>query len=237
MSSFLEVESITAGYGGVTVLRDVSLECDESRVTVLLGSNGAGKTTTLRSISGTVRPRSGAIRMDGRPLKSGNPARTAKQGLGHVPEHRALFTQLTARENLRIASTDHGSLRWMLDLLPELGPLMDRKAGLLSGGEQQMLAVGRALVRRPRTLMVDELSLGLAPQIVRRLLEVLRVLAEREGVCVLLVEQQVHLALEYAEMAYVIRDGQVRARGTPQAIREQMQDLQDTYLGGPGAAS
>ena len=169
-SRVLEVDGLDAGYNGNPVVRDLSLHVGKAEVVALLGANGAGKTTTLATIAGLQRPLAGRIRMDGRDI-AGKPAhRLARGGLSLVPEGRALFAGLTTRENLRQSAGPGRGHDEVLDLLPELRKCLDRKAGLLSGGEQQMLAVGRAIVRRPRALLIDEMSLGLAPVVVERLL-------------------------------------------------------------------
>ena len=178
----LDLVGLHAGYDGVTVVRDLDLHVDAGEVVALLGPNGAGKTTTLLTVSGLLAPISGTIDVLRRPPSTRRPQEVARRGLAHVPEHRALFADLTVRENLRLGRR-HGpdDVAAVVESFPALAPLLDRKAGLLSGGEQQMLALGRALIGRPRLLLVDEMSLGLAPIVVERLLPVIRDAADGTG--------------------------------------------------------
>ena len=176
----LVVSGLSAGYNGIAVVRDLDLTVAAGEVVALLGSNGAGKTTTLSAIAGLIKPLAGSITFEGDEIGGESAHKVARRGIALVPEDRALFHDLTTRENLRVArGRDSASDDEVLDLLPELRKCMGRKAGLLSGGEQQMLAVGRALVGKPRMLIVDEMSLGLAPVVVERLLPVLRTLQTR----------------------------------------------------------
>ena len=204
----------------------------------LLGPNGAGKTTTLETIAGLNHPISGTVELSGEKV-GGTPAyQLAGRGLALVPEGRALFPGLTVREHLRLAGGRGGRSRKagtredeLLEMLPELRKCLGRKAGLLSGGEQQMLAVGRALVTRPRLLLVDEMSLGLAPVIVDRLIPVLRRAADELGSSVLFVEQHVALALEVADRAYVLTHGRIGLEGPAAELRERRELLAASYLG------
>jgi branched-chain amino acid transport system ATP-binding protein len=231
----LVVAGLSAGYRGVPVVRELGLEVRPGEVVALLGPNGAGKTTTLETIAGLNHPISGAVELSGEDV-SGTPAHVlARKGLALVPEGRALFPGLTVREHLRLAVGRRGSRGShedeLLEMLPELRKCLGRKAGLLSGGEQQMLAFGRALVTRPRLLLVDEMSLGLAPVIVERLIPILRRAADELGTSVLFVEQHVALALEVADRAYVLTHGRIRLEGAATELRERRELLAASYLG------
>ena len=231
----LVVAGLSAGYRGVSVVRELDLEVRPGEVVALLGPNGAGKTTTLETVAGLNRPISGTVELSGENV-GGTPAHVlARNGLALVPEGRALFPGLTVREHLRLA-VGRGGRRGaredeLLEMLPELRKCLGRKAGLLSGGEQQMLAVGRALVTRPRLLLVDEMSLGLAPVIVERLIPILRRAADELGTSVLFVEQHVALALEVADRAYVLTHGRIRLEGAASELRERRELLAASYLG------
>ncbi len=227
----VEVEALDAGYNGNPVVRDLTLHIGQGEVVALLGANGAGKTTTLATIAGLQRPLAGTIRMDGKDIAGKSAHRLARGGLSLVPEGRALFASLTAGENLRLSAGRGASHDDVLDLLPELRKCLDRKAGLLSGGEQQMLAVGRAIVRRPRALLIDEMSLGLAPVVVERLLPVLRRVADELHTAVLLVEQHVALALEIADRGYVMAHGRLILESSAARLRSRRDLLKACYLG------
>ncbi|HEY5349172.1 MAG TPA: ABC transporter ATP-binding protein [Candidatus Lustribacter sp.] len=216
----LAVERLCTDYGKIRILRDVSLTVGEGELVALLGLNGAGKTTTMRSILGLSPPRSGSIRLDGREIAGWAPYRIAQLGVGYVPEGRRMFKNLTTLENLQLGENGRPG-RWnvaqVLEKLPKLAELTNRRAGNLSGGEQEMLAIGRALITNPRLLLVDEPSQGLAPLVVR---EVYAILADlkRSGVAILLVEQNALLALKFAERAYVLDSGQLAYDGGAEAL-------------------
>jgi branched-chain amino acid transport system ATP-binding protein len=227
----LEINDISAGYGKIAVVRDLSISVDAGEVVALLGPNGAGKTTTLLSVSGVVRPTRGVIRVCGRNVLGMRPDRVARAGVAHVPEGRGLFFGLTVAENLRVGLSGRADVNWVFDLLPELKRLIHRRAGLLSGGEQQMLSLGRALGRHPSLLLLDELSLGLAPVIVERLLAAVRRLARETGTGVVIVEQHVPLVLDVSDRAYVLVHGTLALTGQSADLRNNVDEIQARYLG------
>lgn len=233
MSVLLEIEDLNTGYNGVSVVRGLNLQVSEGEVVALLGPNGAGKTTTLLTTSGLVPIISGDIKVFGRSIKGRRPHMVAREGLAHVPEGRSLFYQLTVAENLRLgAAKGAADVDKALSYFPALEPILDRRAGLLSGGEQQMLAMARALTVKPKLLMVDEMSLGLAPIIVERLLPILRQIAAETGAGVLLVEQHVHMALQVSDRAYVLSHGELVLEGDAAEINKDRSLIQASYLGG-----
>jgi branched-chain amino acid transport system ATP-binding protein len=227
----LEITGLTAGYGGAPVLRDLSLTVSGGEVVALMGANGAGKTTTLRAISGLIKPEAGTIALDGQDLGALSPTARVRTGVVHVPQDRGIFYGLTVSEHFRLDG--HGEDRYeaAFEHFPALRDLLHRRAGLLSGGEQQMLAIARALLRRPKLLLLDELSLGLAPIIVERLLPVVRAAADAEHTAVLLVEQHVHLALEIADRGYVLSHGELVVTDSAERLRSDSSLLAASYLG------
>ncbi len=233
-ASALSVDGLAAGYGNGPVLRGVSLHVAAGEVVAMLGPNGAGKSTTLRAISGLIQVTDGEIHLNGSDLAHLSPSARARAGIAHVPEDRGLFRGLTVAEHLRL-----GPRKEKLDAdaayeyFPALKAISGRMAGVLSGGEQQMLAMGRALARKPSVLLLDELSLGLAPVIVERLLPIVRTYATEHKCSVLLVEQHVHLALGIADRAYLMANGTSSASFDAHVLRNDMTLVQASYLGGP----
>ncbi|MCU1616970.1 MAG: putative high-affinity branched-chain amino acid transport protein superfamily, atp bind [Frankiales bacterium] len=233
----LEVRGLVAGYGSVPVVRSLDLSAAKGTVLGILGPNGAGKTTTMMTLAGLLPPLGGEILLDGKPLPRNRPARTNAAGVVLVPDDRALFTTMTVRENLTIARRPTGpTIPEVLDLFPALSPRLNVAAGALSGGEQQMLAVARGLVQNPRVLLIDEMSMGLAPVIVEGMLPVVRRIADETGAVVILVEQHVHLALEVADRAIVLVHGDVVLSGAASALAADPAALQAAYLGTAASA-
>jgi branched-chain amino acid transport system ATP-binding protein len=232
VSALLELDAVDARYGPIHALHGVSLSVAEGEIAAVLGANGAGKTTTLRAISGTVR-RSGTIAFAGRPLRGG-PDAVARRGIAHVPEGRGTFAELTVWENLRLGAytrrAEKGDFALMQQYFPWLESRRGQQAGTLSGGEQQMLALARAFMQRPRLLLLDEPSLGLAPLLVTEIFRIIRELNEREGLTVLVVEQNAHIALQLAQTAYVLEVGRVALSG-PSAELQEHESIRRSYLG------
>ena len=232
MSAVLEIEGLTAGYDQAAVIRNLDISVGPGEVVALLGPNGAGKTTTLRVVSGVVKPIGGRVSLDGKDLASLSPSARARLGIAHVPEGRGIFFGLTVAEHLRLGHRgEQLDAELAYQYFPTLGALRSRRAGLLSGGEQQMLAIGRALARHPRLLLLDELSLGLAPILVENLLPIVRDYAGESGCAVLLVEQHVHLALEVADRGYVLSHGEIVLHKTAEELRCDRHLLIASYLG------
>ena len=234
--ALLEIQNVSSGYGEVQILWDVSLKLERGKLTALVGSNGVGKTTLLRTVMGLLRPSQGAITFDGRDVTRISPHGKAAQGMVLVPEGRQLFPSMTVYENLemgafakRAKANFRENLKRVYDMLPRLEERADQKAGTLSGGEQQMLAVARGLMAQPEVLMFDELSLGLAPLLVLSLFELLQRLKDA-GLTMLLVEQNVQMALAVSEYAYVLAEGRVELEG-PSRDLARNEHVREAYLG------
>jgi branched-chain amino acid transport system ATP-binding protein len=228
-TTVLDITGLRAGYGNIEVLHEVSVRVGAGEIVSLLGPNGAGKTTTLLACSGLVSVSGGDIRLRGTSLLRLSPHVIARKRLAHIPEDRSLFPSLTVDEHLRLSARP-GGLN-VLELFPELRKRRNNRAGVLSGGEQQMLALGRALAAHPEVLLVDEMSMGLAPVVVERLFDALREIAVSGGLAVLMVEQHIHLALKYARRGYVLSGGRVRAEGTAPDLLARWSDIESSYLG------
>jgi branched-chain amino acid transport system ATP-binding protein len=224
--SVIRSVDMDAGYGGQPVIRHINIEISAGEVVALLGPNGAGKTTTLRALSGALPLLGGVVEWKRKPTTEPLNVR-CRNGLAYVTEERCIFYQLTTRQNLKVGGV---SVTSALELFPELGRCLNTKAGQLSGGEQQMLALARALARRPELLLVDELSIGLAPLMVERLLDAVRASAD-QGLAVLLVEQFVDGALSIADRVYVLRNGDVSLSGTSADMKANRDRMRAAYLG------
>ena len=226
-------------YGAIHALKGVSMAAEQGGIVTLVGANGAGKSTTLRAISGLIAPSGGEIRFDGKPLRKMKPHEIVRAGISHVPEGRIVFANLTVLENLEMGAYprhDRGGvaadLKKIFQQFPRLEERRRQSAGTLSGGEQQMLAIGRALMARPRLLLMDEPSLGLAPILVREIFSVIREI-RAQGTTIVLVEQNARMALATADYGYVLETGEVRMSDRAQALLESP-EVQAAYLGGPG---
>jgi len=237
----LELNDVHARYGAITALRGVSLTVSQGELVALLGVNGAGKSTTLGSIAGVLRPSQGRISFEGASILGKSPEQIARLGISLVPEGRDIFPSLTVEENLRLGAFTHRekseyrrNLDEVYDLFPVLKERLQQPGGTLSGGEQQQLAIARALMSSPRLLMLDEPSLGLAPALVDQIFELIARLHQR-GVTILLVEQNVNRTLEIVDRAYLMNTGLIKAQGTPQELRTHT-DIEGIYLGVQGQA-
>ena len=233
--SLLELRAVSGGYGPVKVLHDIDLAVDEGHVAVVLGANGAGKTTTLRAISGQISV-AGEIHFDGASISGKSPEAVSRLGIAHVPQGRGTFTDLTVEENLRIGAinrrdndVDRDLARWY-EVFPRLGERRRQEAGSMSGGEQQMLALARAMMSRPRLLLLDEPSLGLAPLVTRELFARLGDLNRDEGLTVLVVEQNANLALDIGHWGYVLETGRIAVQGPAQQLHDD-EAVRKAYLG------
>ena len=232
----LELQDLTVSYGGIQALKGISLQVGEGEIVTLIGANGAGKSTTLRTISGLVKAESGSITYDGKELLGLSINKILEQGIAQSPEGRRVFPNLTVLENLKIGAylrKDRDGIekdvRWIYELFPRLEERHWQPAGTLSGGEQQMLAVGRALMSRPKLLMMDEPSLGLAPLVVQGIFDIIRTI-NRQGVTVLLIEQNANMALKIADYAYVLETGCITKSGTGAALLAD-ESIKEAYLG------
>jgi branched-chain amino acid transport system ATP-binding protein len=235
----LELSNIESHYGHVQALNDVSLHVEQGEIVTLLGANGAGKTTTLRNISGLVPATRGQIRFNGESIERASPEKIVKMGIAHVPEGRRIFPGLTVKENIMIGSSPRGhvprralesEVEEMYAIFPDLKRLSNALGWSLSGGQQQMLAVARGLMSKPKLILLDEPSLGLAPIIVQQLFATIRTIRER-GTTVLLVEQNANMALSVADRGYVLSTGRVIVEGTPNALLNN-EEVRAAYLGG-----
>jgi len=236
MSTLLRLEGIEVGYGDLTAVREVSLEVRTGEVVALIGGNGAGKTTTLRAITGLLPVRRGVIELDGQRLDGLSPSRIVARGLAHVPEGRQLFPTMTVRENLELGAAGreararrHETLEWVFRLFPRLQERNRQLAGTLSGGEQQMCAIGRGLMARPRLLMLDEPSLGLAPVVLKMIFETLAEI-NRTGTTILVVEQNVARALALSHRGYVLENGRIALSGSRDELLASGH-IKQAYLG------
>jgi branched-chain amino acid transport system ATP-binding protein len=232
----LELREVEVAYGNIRAIKGISLTVAEGELVTLIGANGAGKSTTLKAISGLLRPKSGTLFYRGQPLERLSPHRIVALGISHCPEGRHLFGRLTVTENLRLGAVQrhdresvHGDIERIYKLFPILKERSAQLAGTLSGGEQQMLAIGRALMSRPQLLLLDEPSLGLAPILVSVIFDTIRQL-KREGATILLVEQNARLALDIADRAYVMETGRVTLQGPAMELKHNPQ-VEHTYLG------
>lgn len=229
----LEVSGLDAGYGKLQILHDVAVNVDRGELVTVVGSNGAGKTTLLRAVNGILKPRSGSVIIDGVEVAGRPTEQMARYGMAHVPENRLVFPTLTVRDNLMLGAwifRGKGDVEGVLEMFPRLRPRMNQAAGTLSGGEQQMLAIGRGLMARPKVMLLDEPSTGLAPKVVAEIMEVLGSLAQ-QGMAVLLVEQNVRASFKVAHRAVVMQRGRVVLEGAPAELIE-LPEVRSAYLGG-----
>ena len=234
--SLLSVSNLSVSYGAIEAIRNCSLRVEQGEIVTLIGGNGAGKSTMLRTISGLLTPKQGTIQFEGKEIQGQPPHRIAQSGLVHVPEGRGIFANLTVEENLQLGAysrNDHAEIRKdrdrALELFPRVRERLKQAAGTLSGGEQQMVAIARAMLSRPRLLMLDEPSLGLAPQIVQTIFQVIREI-NNSGTTILLVEQNAAMALKVAHRAYVIEVGSIEMEG-PAAELASSDEVRKAYLG------
>jgi branched-chain amino acid transport system ATP-binding protein len=232
MQEGLVCRGLRCGYGKTTIVREFDLQVSPGEVLGLLGPNGAGKTTLMMTLAGLLPALDGEVRINGELLPNGRPRAAAKKGLALVPDDRSLFVPLTVRENLEVArKRSSPSAKSMIELFPALGERWGVTAGNLSGGEQQMLALARALIQEPKVLLIDEMSMGLAPVTVEALLPVVRRIADDSGTVVVLVEQHVHLALEVADRAVILVHGEIRLSGNATNLAAKLDEVEAAYLG------
>ena len=235
MMSLVSIKNLSAGYGFVEVLRDVSIEIEAREIVAVLGSNGVGKTTLNNALSGLIAPKTGEIIFDGNLVSGKSPSEIVEMGLIHVPEGRKLFPNLTVKDNLELGSYRRGkserqkNLDEVLAIFPKLAERIDQQAGTLSGGEQQMVAIGRGLMGNPKLLILDEPSLGLSPLLVEQMFELIKRI-NQQGITILLVEQNVMQSLNIASRAYVIEEGTIAISGEAKALRDNA-ELKKSYLG------
>lgn len=233
-NSFLKIEDLKINYGGIEAVKGINLDVPEGKIITLIGANGAGKSSTLRAISGLVRPKSGKIVFNGEDITSKDPTHIVTKGITLVPEGRKIFPDLTVKENLKIGAylrnnDISGDLKWVYELFPRLKEREWQAGGTLSGGEQQMLAVGRALMSRPKLIMMDEPSLGLAPIVVQDIFKIIKTVNE-QGITVLLIEQNANMALQTADYAYVLETGRITKSGTGAELLAD-ESIKEAYLG------
>lgn len=230
----LNISNLKVNYGGIEAVKDISFQVEEGSIVTLIGANGAGKSTTLRTIAGLVKPKSGRIEFMGSEITGKDPTTIVSRGITLVPEGRKIFPDMTVLENLRIGAylrrdNIQADLDWVYDLFPRLKERHWQMGGTLSGGEQQMLAVGRALMSRPKLMMMDEPSLGLAPLIVRGIFDIIKEI-NRQGVTILLIEQNANMALQTADMGYVLETGRITLSGPGRELMAN-EDVKRAYLG------
>ena len=233
--NYLTISGLSVAYGGIQAVKNISLSVPKGKIVTLIGSNGAGKSTTLRTIAGVVKPKSGSIKFDGQEICGKTPDRIVSMGITLVPEGRRVFDNLTVLENLKIGAYVHKhkldqDLALVYDLFPRLKEREWQFAGTLSGGEQQMLAVGRALMSRPKLLMMDEPSLGLAPLIVKDIFNIIKTINQEEGITILLIEQNANMALKTADWGYVMETGVITLQGTGSDLLSN-ESIKEAYLG------
>ncbi len=228
----LECKGLDVGYGKLTVARDITFTLEPRKVLTVLGPNGAGKTTLLMTLAGFLAPRRGTIALNGRPVKGSSPRRMNQSGMVLVPDSRALFTELTPIQNLKLAAARSADLDPVLDLFPALARRQKLRVADLSGGEQQMLAIARALVQSPKLLLIDEMSLGLAPVAVEALMPVIRRVADEHGASVIMVEQHIQLALEVADQAMVLVHGSIVLSDSAEKLRADTSQVESAYMSG-----